>query len=347
MLFGSIINSYKAINYNIIMKYLFPIFFLFQTIGLCMSETNNNDIVIVYNQMNYQQCHSLFESFQNEIKLLKPVIFKYTPDFNYSDYQNDLQTIARGFSENAELIDTRDLQGYENQPTRILLTDTFFPNSKEEKYRIILHELGHYFTNSRLISIREFIGEENPKLLNVTNPSSSMSNLLKLHNEAINNIFQIPKLIQEINAELWVFKHYPDYSEKRLNNYCADLHNSITEFKKMSPDSNFLFQIPKLNFLLLWRKLIIKHTNFSYSKNCQSQVVKLLALFDSLTVKARLNDLEIILQRQYMEKSLEYNSENIPEVKRLYKIIFKDFILHSILFFPAQLRNDIKLFYEI
>lgn len=312
-----------------------------------MSEDVGKEIVLVYQQNNYQQCKLLFEAFQKEINLPEPIVFKYTPNFSYPDYNNDLQTISRGYSENAELIDIRDLKEYEKQPVRILFTDAFFSLSKEEKYDIILHELGHYFTNPKLLGIRRYIAKKNPKLLNVRNPSPSMIELLKLHNEAINYIFQIPKLVQKIHAELWVYNNYPDYSELRLKKYCSDLTSYLTEFRNANPGPYFLYQIPKLNFLLLWRELIIKHTNFPYSNNCLAQVKELITLLDKLIIKAKINNLEIITHREKLEKSLEYNSEDYSEIERLYESIFKDFVQYSGLFFPSALQNDLIKFYGI
>lgn len=312
-----------------------------------MSNNNLNEIVLVYQQDNYDECILLFEMFNKDIELPNSIVFKYTPDFNYSEYQHDLQTIARGWSENAELIDTRDLKGYENQPTRILLTNNFFLLSKDEKYNIILHEFGHYFTNPELLSIREYIAEKNPKILSARNPTNSIKELLRQQNEALNYIFQMPKLVQEINAELWVYNNFSDYSKLRLKVFCSDLNSYITEFRNTTPDSFFLYQIPKLNFLLLWRKLIIKQTNFSFTDDCLTQVSELFILLDKLAVKANIHNLEIITLRRNLETALEYKFENISEVKCLYESIFNDFIMHSVAFFPIGLQSDIKKFYGI
>lgn len=315
--------------------------------GCCMNNTPEGEIVLVYQKQNYQQCKLLFKEFSVDIKLPYSISFKYTPDYLYEKYKSDLATILRGYSDNAELIDTRNLKEYKNQPTRLLFTNNFFSLPKEEKYANNLHELGHYFTNPDLIKIRNYIADDNPKLLSIRNPTDSMKNLLKLHNESVNYIFQIPKLVQEINAELWVYNNYPNYSELRLQNYCSDLHNYIQEFRNAKPDGFFLFQIPKLNFLLLWRKLIVRHTNFPFSKDCLLQVDELLNLLDQLAVKSNCNKLKIITNRSELEKTLEYHSENIVEVQSLYESMFKDFIMNSIMLFPNELRNDIKVFYGI
>lgn len=311
-----------------------------------MPNLTDNKIILVYLEKHLQECKSFIHDFTESLSLPLKVEFEYTPEFKYNEYDNDLRTINRCYSPYAELIDTRGINNMNDQSTRLLLSDNFFSKSQLEKYEIFLHELGHFITNPELIEIRNYIAKKNPPIMSIQNASTYIQELLNKHNKSVNYLFQIPKLVQEINAELWIYNNYREYSESRLKDYCSELSKSIKKYHQCQPDKFFLFQIPELNILLLFRILVLKHTEYSFSKECSESVETLFGLLDKLAEKANCNKLKIITERENLKIALEYKKENIQDIQKLYKSIFEDFILHSVEYFPEELRNDILRFYD-
>jgi len=283
-----------------------------------------------------------FDYFQKNFDYLNNIDLVLEPDNHYYKHDEDLNTISRGWSELAELVDTRNLVDFEDDPVRLLLTDKFFDLSIKEKNETILHELGHYFTNPDLLEIREYISLKNPKILNVS--SNELQPLVNAHNTALNFVFQIPKLMQEVSAELWVYKNEPDYSETRIKKYCSAIDDSIDDFKKAKVQEGWFYEVPRLNFLILWRLGIIQSLDFDYINNCIKKTNEANGLFINLAKSVKWNHLKILKLQSRVLESLK--DSNIKELISDFEEIFDDFIQNSSRFFPSNLQRQLIDFYK-
>ncbi len=286
-----------------------------------------------------------FDYFNENFNHLHGLELLFPSEALYPGFNDDLKTIDRGWSEQAELIDTRRLDGYENDPVRILLTKDFFDLDNIKRNEAILHELGHYWTNSSLQEIRDYIAKENPKTLSINH--STLKNLVNAHNEGLNYIFQIPKLVQEVNAELWVYENEKVYSKTRINRYCETIKTSQSEFNKASVNEGWFFQIPKINFLILWRLSIFKHIQFDYILECIDNANKINEAFKNLAKKAGWGHLKLFELQEDVLTCLDYKRENISRLCGSYEQIFEDYIRNSAKFFPEDIPVQLFKFYGI
>lgn len=303
-----------------------------------------NKIVIVQNESLLNKSKDYFELFNTKFEYLKGIDLVFTPEYNYDKYEEDLTTIKRGWSSQAEIIDTRDIQDFENDPVRLILTDLFFDCEDKHKDEIILHELGHYFTNPELIEIRNYIAIKNPKLLGIN--SDQLTQLVNAHNTGLNFIFQIPKLLQETRAELWLYENEPGFSKTRIEKYCSSISDSINQFKEAKIDQGWFYQIPNINFLLLWRLSIIGNLDFDYVKDCVEKTEEARKLFIELALTVGLENLEIFKLQDDVLNSLKYKEECIENLILSFEQIFDDYIATSSLFFPEVLKDQIVQFYK-
>ena len=301
----------------------------------------NTKLHIVNSKEKSELVKEYFSAFNDDFNYLKDIELIFEPDNRYTKHEEDLNKISQGWFETAEIVDTRNLEGYEQDPVRLLLTDKFFGLPIKEKHETILHELGHYFTNPDLLEIRKYIAIKNPKLLNVNN--AGLQPLVNAHNTALNFVFQIPKLLQEVNAELWVYKNERDYSKTRIRKYCSGIEKSIEEFKNATIQEDWFFEIPRLNFLILWRLGIIQSMDFDYIINCMEKTNEANGLFLKLAESVNWNQLEIFkLQSNILQSLKECNTE---ELILDFEKIFDDFVRNSSRFFPANMQRQLIEFY--
>ncbi len=306
-------------------------------------------IYVIQKDSNLKQSKLFFKSFNEQFSYLFKIDLLF-PDYKkklYEKYDEDLDVLKRGFSETAELIDTRWLENHKSDPVRLLLTDKFFELDEDQQKQVILHELGHYFTNPRLRKIRNFISIENPKLLPLHSKNPQEQALVDAHNRGLNFIFQIPKLIQEVYAEMWVFENEKTYSMDRIKIYCKDLKESINEFSNVEVGKDFFYRIPELSFLILWRLSIFRYLDFDYIDLCVRNTEKLNFLLQNLSNSIDFGELNIFKLQKELIDSLTYKKEDIFAICKIYESIFKEYISTSTLFFPGSLRKQIIDFYEI
>lgn len=303
-----------------------------------------NKIVIVQNESLLSKSKEYFELFNTKFEYLKDIKLVFTPEYSYDKYEDDLTTIKMGWSTQAEIIDTRDIKDFENDPVRLILTDLFFECDDKQKDEIILHELGHYLTNPELIEIRNYLALKNPKLLAIN--SDELTQLVNAHNTGLNFVFQIPKLLQETRAELWLFENEPEFSKGRIEKYCSSISESINQFKEAKIDQGWFYQIPNINFLLLWRLSIISNLDFDYVKDCIEKTEEARILFFELASTVGWQNLEIFKLQDDVLNSLKYKEENIKNLILSFEQIFDDYISNSSLFFPEVLKDQIIQYYK-
>lgn len=303
-----------------------------------------NKIVIVQNESLLNKSKDYFELFNTKFEYLKDIELVFTPEYNYDKYEEDLTTIKRGWSTQAEIIDTRDIKDFENDPVRLILTDLFFDCEDKHKDEIILHELGHYLTNPELIEIRNYIALKNPKLLGIN--SDELTELVNAHNTGLNFVFQIPKLLQETRAELWLYENEPEFSKARIEKYCSSISESINQFKEAKIDQGWFYQIPNINFLLLWRLSIMTNLDFDYVKDCIEKTEEARKLFIALASTVGWQNLEIFKLQEDVLNSLKYKEESIGNLILSFEQIFDDYISNSSLFFPEVLKDQIIQYYK-
>lgn len=307
-------------------------------------EAMKTKIFVVNSKEKCTDAINYFESFNAKFNYLNEIELIFQPDNEYDELEDDLKTIKRGWSQFAEIIDKRDTVNYNLAPLRLLLTDNFFDLSVTEKDEIILHELGHFFTNPDLIEMRQYIAEKNPPIVSINR--TDLQNLISKHNKALNYVFQIPKLVQEVRAELWVFEHERKYSESRIARYCKNVEQSLKDFSNASVDNMWFYQIPELNFLILWRLAIVKYLDFDYSENCIQNTNEANELFKELAATVNWDKLKMFELQDDLLKCLEHKNENSKKLIEISDEIFDDFILNSAGFFPTEIQTSLVKFYQ-
>lgn len=302
-------------------------------------------IYVVQPLENIESSKNFFLKFNNDYNYLSDIDLKYTPDVTYDKYSEDFKNLNRSWTAKAELIDTRDLIGYESDPVRIVLSKDFYTSSTNEQKEIIFHELGHFITNTNLTEIRNFIAKENPKILGINN--SNLTALVNAHNEGLSYIFQIPKLIQEVNAELWGYENEQEFCKTRLQLYCQTIDEFIASSKNgITVSQDFFYQIPRLIFLILWRESIVKHTDYDFSKKCLENTKSAFDILKKLATDSGWGDLKLLNMKNEILKAIEYKNENIESLKEIYLELFEEYISKSSQFFPLDLRTQIRPFYN-
>lgn len=149
--------------------------------------------------------------------------------------------------------------------------------------------------------------------------------------------------MQEVNAELWVYKNERDYSKTRIIKYCSGIEDSIEEFKRATVQESWFFEIPRLNFLILWRLGIIQSMDYDYIHNCVEKTNEANRLFLKLAESINLNQLEIFkLQANILKSLKDYNTN---ELIFDFENIFDDFIRNSSRFFPINMQRQLIEFY--
>jgi hypothetical protein len=303
------------------------------------------EIYIVQPLENIESSKSFFSTFNSNHNYLSEIDLKYTPEVTYDKYSEDFMNLNRLWSAKAELIDTRNLIGYESDPVRLVLSKDFYKSSTNEQKEMIFHELGHFITNTNLIEIRNFLAKENPKILRISN--SNLTALVNAHNEGLSYIFQIPKLIQEVNAELWGYENEPEFCKTRLQFYCQTIDEFIASSKKgITVSQDFFYQIPRLLFLILWRESIVKYTDYDFSKKCSENTKSAFEILKKLATESGWDGLKLLNRKNEILKAIEYKDENIDSIKVIYLELFEEYISKSSQFFPSNLRTQIRQFYN-
>jgi hypothetical protein len=306
-------------------------------------------ILYIVQPIGYEiQAEAFLASVLEEFKLLHDVEFRYSPTSQYLNYREDLDRLNSSTSAKAEIIDTRELMGvpiFENQESRLLFSKDFFSSSEVEKKEIFLHEVGHYITNQSLKEIRRFIALNSPNYLSISD--KNYGKLCSDFNNGIYYIVQLIKLSQELNAELWVYENHCEYSYSRLQNFCDTLDSFIlTEINEIE-DKTIFFQLPQFYFLIMFRQIVISKTAHDYSEECTKKVKIATNKLLQIASKLGFRQMKMFKLKYSMIESLEYGNENHTLQISNYVLIFQDFIIKSLNFFPVYLHNDIKKFYKI
>ncbi len=299
-------------------------------------------IFIVNSPEREMEIRDYFKLFKERFNYLKNIEIIFAKKEDYEKFNEDIIQINNHLGGGAEIIDERDLN-YLNL-VRILFSDKFFGINLDKQDEIFLHELGHYFTNPSLIEIRKFIYSENPKKLSYLN--FSLNELCKLHNKGLSFIFQIPKLIQELNAEMWFYKKEKLIFERRLKDYFQNIDSFLEDIKNIELDENLFFELPRLNFDILFRKSILNEVDFNCTQEYQTKIdlVK-----DELLRKLKEIGFENFLLDEFdsVLDCLKHGQKNIIEIKILYKKIFEKYIKESSLKFSLKIREKILQKYNL
>ena len=304
-----------------------------------------DEIAVVSRMKKHKSCRSVLSDFCKEFSDLHHISLRFPPEYKYQGLKADMSAIKKGLFADAELVDNRELEIHKGLPVRLILTNTFLSSAKRKQQEILLHEFGHYLTNPDLLSIREYIVDKNPELLSIGNATPGMASLVSSQNEAVSFLFQIPKLVQEIHAELWVYLNHPDYSETRLEGYCTTLHAFLKQSRDKAVDKMFLLQMPRINFLILWRQLIIQETDFPFTESCLELVESSAKRLKELAKKAGWDALKLVELREEVADSLRYGNQDIDALTQLYESIFDDFINSCSTLFPSGIQDSVKGFY--
>lgn len=307
------------------------------------------EVLYIVQPIGYESQSKYFlEKALEEFELLQDVEIRYSPTFQYLNYQEDLDRLKSNTSAKAEVIDTRELNGvpiFENQESRLLFSKDFFSSTEVEQKEIFLHEVGHYITNQSLTDIRRFIAINSPNYLSIGN--KNFEKLCSDFNIGIYYIVQLIKLSQELNAELWVYENYCEYSYSRLQDYCNTLDSFIlTEIDEIQ-DKTIFFQLPKLFFLIMFRQIIITKTAHDYSEECASKVKIATNKLLQIASKIGFRQMKMFKLKNSMIESLQYGNENHTLQISNYVSIFENYIIRSLEFFPVHLHSDIKKFYKL
>lgn len=301
-------------------------------------------IYVVNSEEKSNESQDYFKLFKDKYNYLDQIELIFQPGNEYEKLQEDLSSI-RSLTEDAMLIDTRGLDDRDKESTRLLLTNNFFELSTQKKEGVILHELGHFFTNPKLLEIRRYIAKKNPPKLAPIRPN--LQPLINAHNSALFYVFQIPKLLQDVNAELWLFEHERTISESRIKEYCLTSEQPLDEFRNAKVDESFFYQIPKLNSLILWRLATFENLDFDYMEKCFQNTNEVNKLFIKLAATVNLDKLKIFTLQPDLLKSMVYNNEKPKDLIAEFEIIYDEFIIKSVHFFPIDLQNPIIEFYKI
>jgi len=155
-------------------------------------------------------------------------------------------------------------------------------------------------------------------------------------------LFDIPKLPQEINAELWIFEKEPKYSETRLKRYCVGINENFTETDKRK----FFYEISFINFHIIFRYSTIKKVDFDFKGACLLKINKVNRTFHEITNNLGWKDLKQLAYQDDILESIEYKNEKFTKLINLYEGIFEEYINISSSFFPNVYKNEILRLYK-
>jgi len=307
-------------------------------------------IIVVTEPGLEQNASRCLECFQSRYPHLEQVDMVFAPDEQYSLYQDDVNRIRRGWSQNAEIIDTRDLAEHQDEPVRLLLTTQFLESGQEEQDSVLLHEIGHYMTNPRLIGVRRYISRTDPPLLsaNVSGPNTPrIRSLIGRHNKGLNYIFQLPKLPQEVNAELWVYENHSEISKARIEDYRRTDVENLQLLRGLRVQREFLYDIPNIVFAVTWKQAFLRWMDFEFVADYLDEVNNMWTELLSFSATVSLERLKILTLHDEFLQTLEYKDEKLDRLIELYEDTFREFIIESAGFFPISARPQILNLYGV
>ena len=306
------------------------------------------EVLYIVQPIGYEsKAKSFLENAKEEFSLLKDLEIRYSPITSYLNYYDDLNKLNSKTSAKAEIIDTRGLSGipvFADQESRLLFSIDFFNSPADEQKEIFLHEVGHYITNQSLKKIRRFIAINSPNYLSL--PNKINEDLCTEFNFGINNIVQLIKLSQELNAELWVFENFPKHSYTRFNNYCQSLDDFILTDINTINDRKIFFQLPFFWFSILFRKIVLTHIENDYSYDCEEKIRLATNKLFQIASKIGFRQMQMFKLKSSMLDSLRYQNENYDLQITNYISIFEDYIIRSLDFFPSYHHDIIKKQYQ-
>jgi hypothetical protein len=297
-------------------------------------------IIVVTEVGLEQRARQCLENFKTQYPYLSNIRIEFTPKVQYSRYA----AIRRCWSEHAEIVDTRDLPEHQNEPVRLLLTKQFLQLSQEEQMPILLHEMGHYLTNPRLLEIRRYISQADPPILSA---QGSSRRLVELHNKALNYVFQLLKLPQEVNAECWLYKNHRDIAEARMENYRRSDIENLQLLRGLRPNAEFFYDIPQIVFLVSWKQAFLKHMDFEFVSHYLKEIENMWDEFLRLAKTVSLNQVKIIILHDQVLATLEYRNEKFKRLIQLYEEILREFITMSASFFSIDVGFQILKLYGL
>jgi hypothetical protein len=263
----------------------------------------------------------------DNVDLLFPIDDQDNDVNSYFEYESDLKELYGNDlrkEHQAWLEDHRE-DGFWNA-VRLLLPNSFFEHSNEYKASIVLHELGHYYTNPTIREFRHFVKVFFPPQFKVSDNCLSKMNeenwgLVKRFNETASLQFKPFKLVEEIHAELWA------YDMCRQSSY-NKLKSSLTEVVALNKGTHrpqdTLSGYLSFYYTLLWNQTVLKLFDFDYSKQYEIELEESFSIFDRIMEEKQLKHLKIFDQRSRIIKAIK--SEDILTLISISLLLVQDHI---------------------
>jgi len=277
-------------------------------------------------------CDYIISQFTSEFNYLRDIEVIFSCPELYDQYNNDVKFIRSGKIPLAMIIDSRGLKGHEGESVRLLVTEFLLGQENGIVTETILHELGHYFTNLKLIDIRQHISDLKKKF-ELPLEIGKDENLCKKHNDGILNLLQILNLSCEISAELWIYEHEKDICLRILERSCKLIKAKLSQYKNAKVEKDFFYEIAGIHFLILLRLAVLKHIESDFKEKCISDTNKLYEVLITLAKQTGWGGLKQLKYHDKILEVIEYKKHNADKILGIFEEIYAEYIEKSSTFF--------------
>jgi len=297
-----------------------------------------NEIIIVYNPLFEEECKAFFYNFTIRFPYLDNTELKYPPKFVYPNYEYDLIML----NQITPTATTIDFRGISTEPVKMYLPDSFFGRSEENQLEIVLHELGHLFTNDKTLEILRYKTSH----VHLVTPFKSVDKaIMQKHAYCLKHLLQIINLCNEVNAEVWMYQNESYYSHSHIQKYYNAISPSIAHLKDVPHDTNFFFEIPEATFFILFRFATLEKVKYDFTRKFLNDLQSFNAFLHQYAAESGWGTLRQITYQDAILDSVR--KQDCSKLIYQYEEIFDEFIRDSMPFFPLDERLKILPTYHL
>jgi len=150
------------------------------------------------------------------------------------------------------------------------------------------------------------------------------------------------QLSLEIHAEMWMYKFYREVCKNHIENF-REMDNN-TSIEMQSIDHNrieFYYNIPRLIFSLVWRKMLINNINYEFVDEYSDELETLSDLVQNIRNNLTPDKIDIQNYIQRIQETVQYREENYEAFTEICEELYSEFLEGSIEFFQTECNRGI------
>lgn len=236
----------------------FSILILFVFVCLLGSEAKDSRLLLITSAKNMEILKKTVVTMENNGYFQN---ISYTYELSLPENYHEAQEDKKMLIEEIRFSDASFARTFPSGTPRILFFDSYFKINLDKKIIFLLHEIAHQISYDSGINDELYKRASIIKNIRIYTTDTRMKSIFeRIANKQMSYILS---LSDEMHAEKWLYKKYPDLFDKRISSYYEDHLLSLRQLKEgilQGKDGKLILQLT-INRILFIKSIFLFYKN--------------------------------------------------------------------------------------